>query len=547
MKKLHPFNLKVKLSIFIFIAMLMFNTVQLTAQVAINTDGSFPDNSAMLDVKSSSKGMLVPRMKMSDCNSISNPATGLLIFCTDNYHYYSNKGTPAAPNWVMISSQWFSNGSNIYFPSGNVGFGVTNPTYVIDAAGDINYTGTLRKNGIPVVTGVSGVTASSPILSTGGANPNISIPQANSTTNGFLSSVDWSTFNSKQSLLSLPLAVTNGGTGTINGSIYGTGLLNFSAGGSNQDITLTPSGGLGKTIINGNAILNGDVGIGTTTPVARLDVVTNSSTTVPTLRLYEADNDYARLSFMNNTGSSFWSIAGLTNASSPAERLNFYNSTYGDILSITGAGEVGIGTTSPTAKLDIIGAIKITDGAEGVGKILTSNATGRASWQTPAGLHSIGESYGGGIVFFVYDGGRHGLIADQYDYGFMGATPLRWYGGSYTITRAMGNGVGSGLLNTSIIIANQGSVDGSEFAAAACNETYESIDGVIYGGWYLPSKKELDLLYSQKDVVGNFEDVYYWSSTEHNANTAYCIEFLYGWSLSYDKSSLFHVRAIRAF
>ena len=251
---------------------------------------------------------------------------------------------------------------------------------------------------------------------------------------------------------------------------------------------------------------------------------------------------------MNNTGSSFWSVAGLTNASSPNERLNFYNSTYGDVLSLTGAGEVGIGTTSPTAKLDIIGAIKITDGSQGVGKILTSNATGRASWQMPAGLHSIGESYGGGIVFFVYDGGRHGLIAAPDDYGFMGAAPLRWYGGSYTITGARGDGVGGGLLNTAIIIANQASVTGSEFAALACNETYEPINGENFGGWYLPSKQELELLYLQKDVVGNFEDVFYWSSTEHDANTAYSKQFDdYGYSSGYDKSSFFHVRAIKAF
>jgi len=52
------------------------------------------------------------------------------------------------------------------------------------------------------------------------------------------------------------------------------------------------------------------------------------------------------------------------------------------IINITLAqGNVGIGTTSPTAKLDVIGAIKITDGTQGVGKVLTSDANGRGSWQ----------------------------------------------------------------------------------------------------------------------------------------------------------------------
>ncbi|WP_374028910.1 beta strand repeat-containing protein [Bdellovibrio bacteriovorus] len=55
------------------------------------------------------------------------------------------------------------------------------------------------------------------------------------------------------------LAVSKGGTGTTNGSITGTGALAFTAGGSNQNITLSPSG-------TGATILNGNVGIGTSSP-----------------------------------------------------------------------------------------------------------------------------------------------------------------------------------------------------------------------------------------------------------------------------------------
>ena len=56
---------------------------------------------------------------------------------------------------------------------------------------------------------------------------------------------------------------------------------------------------------------------------------------------------------------------------------------------ITNAGDVGIGTTTPTAKLEVDGAsnstIKIVDGNQGTGKVLTSDATGQGSWQTPTG------------------------------------------------------------------------------------------------------------------------------------------------------------------
>ena len=66
-----------------FIAMLLLDSSLLFSQVGINTDGSAPDNSALLDVKSTSKGVLIPRMTYDERNAIVNPAEGLMIFCTD--------------------------------------------------------------------------------------------------------------------------------------------------------------------------------------------------------------------------------------------------------------------------------------------------------------------------------------------------------------------------------------------------------------------------------------------------------------------------------
>ncbi len=94
-------------------------SISVNAQVAINTDGSLPNNSAMLDVKSTAKGMLIPRMSAAERDAIVSPATGLMIFCIDNNYYYSNKGIPATPNWVIVNSQWLSSGSNIYYTGGN--------------------------------------------------------------------------------------------------------------------------------------------------------------------------------------------------------------------------------------------------------------------------------------------------------------------------------------------------------------------------------------------------------------------------------------------
>ncbi|MBK6963013.1 MAG: DUF1566 domain-containing protein [Bacteroidales bacterium] len=80
---------------------LVFTVVQISAQVAINTDGSLPDNSAMLDVKSSAKGVLIPRMTQTQIEEISNPANGLQVFCTTDSKLYIYNATPG--QWKEIA------------------------------------------------------------------------------------------------------------------------------------------------------------------------------------------------------------------------------------------------------------------------------------------------------------------------------------------------------------------------------------------------------------------------------------------------------------
>jgi hypothetical protein len=78
------------------------------AQVAINTDNSVPDNSSMLDIKSSDKGILIPRMTQTQRDGIANPATGLMIFQTDNSPgFYFNSGTSVSPVWVITGTGSF--------------------------------------------------------------------------------------------------------------------------------------------------------------------------------------------------------------------------------------------------------------------------------------------------------------------------------------------------------------------------------------------------------------------------------------------------------
>lgn len=92
--------------------------IPLKAQnVAINTTGNNPDVSAMLDIVSSDKGLLIPRVSLtstSDNTTVSSPATSLMVYNTnasisgtnaDGVGYYFNSGTSLSPIWVKLATQ----------------------------------------------------------------------------------------------------------------------------------------------------------------------------------------------------------------------------------------------------------------------------------------------------------------------------------------------------------------------------------------------------------------------------------------------------------
>ena len=160
---------------------------------------------------------------------------------------------------------------------------------------------------------------------------------------------------------------------------------------------------------------------------------------------------------------------------------------------------------------------------------------------------TIGENYGGGKIFWLDSSGQHGLIAATSDQ----STGIQWYNGSNTVTGASLDGVYAGKANTGLIIKNQG--EGS-YAAQVCNDYAVTVNNEYYDDWYLPSKYELNLLYTQKDIVGGFDSCYYWSSTENynilNLNpNAFGQGFEDGrqYYSGYSKNFTFNVRAVRAF
>lgn len=100
--------------------LLLFITLSVqetTAQnIAVNTDGASPNSSAMFDIQSTNRGLLIPRVSISsttDASTISSPATSLLVYNTnasisgstaDGIGYYYNAGTSGSPSWKKLAT-----------------------------------------------------------------------------------------------------------------------------------------------------------------------------------------------------------------------------------------------------------------------------------------------------------------------------------------------------------------------------------------------------------------------------------------------------------
>ncbi|MGV7222954.1 MAG: hypothetical protein ACQ9MH_15670 [Nitrospinales bacterium] len=170
-------------------------------------------------------------------------------------------------------------------------------------------------------------------------------------------------------------------------------------------------------------------------------------------------------------------------------------------------------------------------GFEGVLKFCGNSDT--PQWEEEC-YYEIGDTGpAGGIVFYVTDGGLHGLEVarvDQ-DHNINGSC----FGRN---TGATGYGIGTGASNT-IALLKADCGWGSVVPAAS----YE-VNG--YNGWFLPSIGELLQLELQKEVVGMTRE-FYWSSTELDRTVVWTQNFFHGFQYNKDKRSRMRVRAIRAF
>lgn len=225
---------------------------------------------------------------------------------------------------------------------------------------------------------------------------------------------------------------------------------------------------------------------------------------------------------------------------------------------LTGTVSIASGGTNITTYTqgDILyasSATQLTVLAKGTeNQVLTMNAGATApEWVTPTSAgatHEIGDTYAGGIIFYLDPSGLHGLIAAPKSQ----ETTATWMNGSSIDTRAYGSGLFEGKYNTKIINKSQGGSNSGSTSAAAICAAYEGGTG----GWYLPSIEELNLIYENIgpgsnalliDISGFNATRSYWSSTEYNIGKAWYMDFYYGDQDLGIKFQPASVRAVRAF
>ena len=112
-------------------ALLLYASIALAQQGVRISDGpGSPDPTAILDIESTTKGVLLPRMTTGEMLDISGAATGLMIFNIDDNSVYINRGTQTTPDWVNTTAPDMAVGFLVYADGGQP-INANQPTQVL--------------------------------------------------------------------------------------------------------------------------------------------------------------------------------------------------------------------------------------------------------------------------------------------------------------------------------------------------------------------------------------------------------------------------------
>jgi trimeric autotransporter adhesin len=300
-----------KMKQFIIIIFTIISTHFLYAQQSVGIGTSSPNNSAILDVNSTSKGLLIPRMNTLQRTSIGSPVAGLMVYDTDFKEYYHHDGT----TWkkILNNNVWSTSNTRnwVYNFSDTVGIGTASPDEKLHVSSGKIY---LQDN-------------------RGGQNPHVifDIPNVADNEGGLQFKRSGDTLAALNYVEDPDVA----------------NYLKFSVGspGKGNDLTVNTNGevGIGTKSPNGQLSLGnyeGDnIAINDLDPIIQFNVPALLGPGAPVKKAFIQLSDYADLRIGTNSGNNTGKIILRTNAT--------------DQVAVDQDGEVGIGTVTPLARLHI--------------------------------------------------------------------------------------------------------------------------------------------------------------------------------------------------
>ncbi len=411
----------------VFTAMLGFQYSN--AQTGIGNN--HPDKSAILDLTNSvNKGLLIPKIALTSTTvaaPVTAPATSLMVYNTATagdvtpgyYHWDGVKWVRIVNDANLKTTAWLPNGNNngaiktigtndnFDLPivtnntekvrvtsDGRMGIGTTTPSGAFEVTNDNKGD---QFDDVAITSFGTGTTSPSFYMRKLGGT---ALAPTNTKNGNIIGNLAWSSRVAGNFLDTSIIRSTYKGDGTTN-----LGTLEFSTSGSE------------KMRIDEN----GKVGIGTTAPSSSFDIVNDNKadvfddihiysyggTTTPSFFMRKSGGTAATptdiangsligsVVFVPRAGGAFMANGGAYmrstykgNGTTNLETLEFATSG-AEKMRIDENGNLGIGTTSPTTRLEVnngttAGAIKIVDGTQGVNRVLTSDANGVGKWKEAA-------------------------------------------------------------------------------------------------------------------------------------------------------------------
>ena len=352
-------------------ALLLIGFCSSAQNVGIGTTSFTPNDDALLELRSTSSGFLLPKMTEAQKNAISGPTEGLIVYqtnATKGFKYFNgsvwtefgggadNFGSHEAEMNISLDDHWLSNdGGNEGIriaDNGNVGIGVSAPSNKLAIAGSN--------------------TDTSPILALLSGNNNTGFNNGAQISFGYNGTPTYQHFIQTRH---------NNGSSTNNA-------IDFYVSDGTQNNSVT-SGSIHVMSLNG-----GNVGIGTTSPTKQLQVVSSASNANVVSIQSTANNGWSSMDFLNQSGAlsaTFgFANAGTSGIFTSRAYMNSYNNDF--VLTrnssetnifISGSnGNVGIGTATPAAKFHAKGTVRLETLSGSGTRMVVADNLGNVSTQS---------------------------------------------------------------------------------------------------------------------------------------------------------------------